>query len=1345
MKEKKEVILLSCLGAMDSKFVAETKEAGAFPMLHLGCDVKKIKDEISILSKRINRPFGVCIDVVITNNLHLPSNVTKLIVPFGSCVEKTKDVEVLYQVHSLEEGEEAIKGKASSIILKGYEGRGKIAAESTFVLFRKLIKQASKHKTKVYIQGGAGIHTSAAFLALGAAGVIFDAQIALFPGCVVPDNSAGTQQKQEKEIQAGKDAQLSEDFAERYKNLEQFIISVFEAIYGHLRQAKKMNVMGRDNAFAKEMGIPYPVVQIASEENKNALGLVHEVSDVKEASLLEKEGIMAFVRSTSVNSLDTFLKEGAKNIIFDGNVKNSEGNPVFSIVPWESQINRILQKDKNLSKIHILFSGDICDAFSAAFVSVMAATLAAKGIKVGILPENCSASASEKLCTALALDNNKLIAGIKDISLNTSSTRPLDIAIVGMECILPQARNMSEYWKNILLGKDCVSEVSDSRWSKEFFYDPDTNDTDYSSSKWGGFIPTVNFDPLEFGLMPQSLSAIEPVQLLSLLVSKRAMEDAGYKDYPEMEDASVIFGANGLSELATIYSHRLGIRQLFGKLPDHLDAMLPRMNETSFSGILPNVISGRVANRLNFGGRNFTVDAACASSLVALDLACQELSSRRSNLVLVGGADLHNGLKDFLMFSSTFALSKKGRCAAFDREADGIVLGEGMAALVLKRLEDAERDGNKIYAVIKGIGGSSDGRNFGVTAPSRKGETRALKRAYKNTGILPSQVGMIEAHGTGTVVGDKVELAALTDLFIEAGSIPGQTYLGSVKTQIGHTKCTAGVAGMIKAILSVKHGVIPPTLHLKNINKFHDRQTSPFVFNTQAGIWNDDKRIAAMSAFGFGGTNFHTIIENYKVEVPETSVYEAFPVEIFVFRGDTMDEAKDQMLKVKQLIALQNELKPADLAYSLSIYNTKDIQVSIVSSSIEELSEKIDFAIMDKRDLRIFLRDVKEGKTVFLFSGQGSQRLNMARDLFVAFPSMRRLLNEHKEYAKILFPEAAFDENVAALQETAITNTLNAQPILGIVDYAIADFLRSLGIEPDMVAGHSYGELPALCFAGTFASEHLVDLSRQRAESTLQSTKTDKGKMLAVILQNNDINDINDLLKDETGVWIVNYNSQKQITLAGSSFAIDTVAKKLSGMKIFWKELSISCAFHSPLVAKSEALFSKALKNIPFNTPHIPVWLNTTADIYPAEPEKIKECMAKQLVHPVFFKKQIENMYEAGARVFIETGPGRVLAGLVDETLGKQVITIQTENKNGGGVAYLFRALAQYLSTGRNIYCEKMFEGRNVSVINIDEPELYRIKPTTWFIDGYEARPSVSNKTNPAKNRQSFELQEQIL
>ncbi len=232
-------------------------------------------------------------------------------------------------------------------------------------------------------------------------------------------------------------------------------------------------------------------------------------------------------------------------------------------------------------------------------------------------------------------------------------------------------------------------------------------------------------------------------------------------------------------------------------------------------------------------------------------------------MVLAGGADLHNGINDYLMFSSTHALSRKGRCATFDSEADGIALGEGIAILVLKRYEDAINDGDRIYSVIKGVGGSSDGKALGLTAPRKVGQVRALERAYTQAGISAAAVGLVEAHGTGTVVGDKTELSALTNLFSRSGALPGQTHLGSVKTQIGHTKCAAGLAGLIKASLAVYHGVKPPTLHLKNPNAYYNAQTSPFSFHAETGLWTEKNRYAGISAFGFGGTNFHTVIANH--------------------------------------------------------------------------------------------------------------------------------------------------------------------------------------------------------------------------------------------------------------------------------------------------------------------------------------------------------------------------------------------------------------------------------------------------------------------------------------------------
>lgn len=447
-------------------------------------------------------------------------------------------------------------------------------------------------------------------------------------------------------------------------------------------------------------------------------------------------------------------------------------------------------------------------------------------------------------------DNAELVQNAVLPEEPVSTEKPLDIAIVGMECIFPGAKNLNEYWRNIILGKDSVTEVPDERWNKELYYHPDSDGPDVSHSKWGGFIPKIDFDPLAFGIPPQSLAAIEPTQLLTLLVAKRAMEDAGYGEKQiNRENISVIIGAEGGNDLANSYSFRGYYKQVFGELHEEVKEAFPHTTEDSFPGILANVIAGRITNRLDLGGRNFTVDAACASSLAAIDLACQELVLGKSDMVLAGGADLHNGINDYLMFSSTHALSRKGRCATFDSDADGIALGEGIAILVLKRYEDAVHDGDRIYSVIKGVGGSSDGKALGLTAPRKIGQVRALERAYSQAGISPASVGLVEAHGTGTVVGDKTELSALTNLFSRSGALPGQTHLGSVKTQIGHTKCAAGLAGLIKASLAVYHGVKPPTLHLQQPNAYYNAETSPFAFHVESGLWSEKKTLCRNQRF----------------------------------------------------------------------------------------------------------------------------------------------------------------------------------------------------------------------------------------------------------------------------------------------------------------------------------------------------------------------------------------------------------------------------------------------------------------------------------------------------------------
>jgi acyl transferase domain-containing protein len=1212
IEERKELLTLLLLTTPDSQFVLRSDSAGAFGVLYLERNDSNFREQITAISKRIKNSFGICVAFSTVIDFELPKNVTKIIAPFGYELQTVTDAEILYQVSSLEDAKQAVEQKASAIIIKENENR----EESVFDIFRKIISQAQANKVKVYIQNSAGIHTSAAFLALGAKGVIFDFQ--------------------------------SEVPAEHHKTLKKLVNAFYEAAYGHLRQAKNLKIISYD-----------------------------EVAET---------------------TTETEIREHNRLLL------------------WEEQIMKMLKKEKNFSKFSLTFSDTECDAFFAAFVSVMAAPVRAKGIKIKL----------SHTSQQLQADTQQLLAELPDISPYFPTAKPLDIAVVGMECIYPGAANVNEYWKNILLAKDSITEIPASHWSTDL-YDPRAMDTDYAKSKWGGFIPEIDFDPVEFGIVPQSAFMTEPAQLLGLLVVKKALKDAGYEKLSEcdFENTSIIMGVNGSGNpLTTDFNTRLTLKRILGKVPEELEDILPKVNEYSFSGVLPNVFSGRIANRFNFGGKNYAVDAACASSLATLDIACQELSSGSSDMVVFGGSDFTNGFPTYIMFSSMGVLSPDGRCASFDASGNGIVLSEGIGILILKRLKDAERDGNKIYAVIKGIDGSSDGRNMSVTAPSRKGEQRALERAYHSAGVLPAQVGLIEAHGTGTVVGDRMELAVLTDMFLESGALPKQTSVGSVKSQIGHSKCAAGVAGLIKAILSVYHKVIPPTIHLEKLNSYHDAKTSPFVFNKRAGLWNSDRRIAGISAFGFGGTNFHAILENYSKNAPETTVFESFPSELFVFRGDTLNEAKTLMQKVITLLLMNNALSLADIAYSLALYNNKKIQVSIVAESTTELLSKIDAVLNDKIEFKIYHRNEKEGKVAFLFSGQGSQYLNMARDLFVAFPPMRHLLEKHDKYLKMLFPESEFEIKASEAQKTALKHTTIAQPLLGIVDLAIAEYLRFLGIVPDMAGGHSYGELPALCFSGVIKSDDLIALSEARAKAIHDALGDEEGKSIAVFAGEEEIKP---LLENEKQVWIANYNAPNQLIVAGTIQGIQSFMQKAIAKRIICREINIEYAFHSPLLMGAEKLLADALQDFDFGKAGIPVWSNATAEVYPQETEAIKTQLATHPVDPIRFTKQIENMYADGARIFIETGPGRVALGLVESVLGKQAITIQTENKSSEGVSYLLKALGQYLSLGKEFHIEKLFEGRKRSLLDINAPELYKKPMTSWIINGNKAAPGKDN------------------
>ncbi|MBE2237611.1 MAG: type I polyketide synthase, partial [Caldilineaceae bacterium] len=784
------------------------------------------------------------------------------------------------------------------------------------------------------------------------------------------------------------------------------------------------------------------------------------------------------------------------------------------------------------------------------------------------------------------------------------------IAIVGVGAILPDALSAPAFWQNILNKRYCISETPASRWSIADYYDPDPAAPDKTYSKIGGWVQGFQFDWKKYRIPPRVAAAMDEGQQWAVTIADEALTDYGYPNRRlDTERTGVLLGTAMGGEMHYItqnrvvfpeFAHELEAAPAFAAMPAatreaiigewraRINAKLPPITEDTMPGELPNIVAGRVANVLNLRGPNFITDAACASSFAAINAAFEMLTQHHVDAVIAGGVDRNMGAAIFVKFCKIGALSATGS-RPFGAGADGFVMGEGSASFLLKRLSDAERDGDKVYAVIRGVGASSDGKGKGITAPNPQGQILAAMRAWENAELDPATATLLEAHGTSTKVGDVVEVESLNTVFGDAAR--HSIGLGSAKSNIGHLKAGAGAAGLLKATMALRDKVLPPTLNAQQPNPNIDFAHSPFYLLHAAQAWEQPRtgpRRAGVSAYGFGGTNFHLVLEEHVPGMlkPEPRVYASAAVN--GGQGNTTSAASSTGKLAAGVASLPSSKQPLRGIFSAGANSPKELK-----DKLDELFRRVESGWTPERkfppqaDLaapeRIFIdfgsqdelldriskarkaagfdnpaawkalqgqgifrgSGPKPGKIAFLFPGQGSQYINMGRLLAEREPVVAQVFKDAdvvmtpilgKPLTSFIFADGANPEAMKkaelTLMQTAIT-----QPAMLTMDTALYKLLAEYGFAPDMVMGHSLGEYAALIAAGIMPFAHALEASAARGAEMTKVSMDDNGWMAAVMAP---LDVVEATLKEVDGyVVAANINSYTQAVVGGASKAVE--------------------------------------------------------------------------------------------------------------------------------------------------------------------------------------------------------------
>jgi acyl transferase domain-containing protein len=926
------------------------------------------------------------------------------------------------------------------------------------------------------------------------------------------------------------------------------------------------------------------------------------------------------------------------------------------------------------------------------------------------------------------------------------------VAIVGTGAILPDAPNVAAFWQNVKTGRYSISEVAPDRWDPSRYYDADPSAPDKTYSKIGGWVREYEWDPMKWRMAvpPRVVDAMDEAQKWAIACTRQALEDYGYPKRPIDTDRTAVILGNAMAGerhyLTSLrvhfpeYAHELAESSSFAALPEavrraitgelhqRMGARLPEITEDSMPGELANCIAGRIANIFNFHGPNFVTDAACASAMAAFNAAVEGLIENDFDMAVTGGIDRNMGAPTFVKFCKIGALSATGTRPYADG-ADGFVMGEGAVIFLLKRLADAERDGDKIYAVLRGMGGSSDGKGKGITAPNPAGQKLCIRRAWENAGLSPATATLIEGHGTSTRVGDAVEVESFTEVLSSFHVPTGTVALGSVKSNIGHLKGAAGAAGLLKTALALRDKVLPPSVHCEHPSPNIDFAHSPLYVNGELKPWTavaDGVRRAGVSAFGFGGTNFHAVLEEYiphrltgngkKVAGAEerpTRLPQAASLPHSAkapLRGALLIGAASDADLAERLRAVQKDAAagraPAPAAPSESDLRAQE-RIAIDYADAADLADKSAKALkalaanqpMQWKALRsqgVFRGHGPAPKVAFLYTGQGSQYANMLSALRAAEPIVAATFAEAdgvmtpilgKPLSEFVFVNPA-DANAVAKAEEDLRQTAITQPAVLATDLSLTRLLAAYGIQPDMAMGHSLGEYGALVASGAMPFADALEAVAARGREMTRVSMADNGRMAAVFAP---LGEIERVLQSVDGyVVIANLNSNTQAVIGGASKAVEQAVALFEKAGYNAIPLPVSHAFHTSIVAPASEPLRRTLERLHLESPHIPVVANVNGEFYPMGPHAVPQMLdilARQVASPVQFIQGLRTLYDAGARVFVEVGPKKALQGFVEDVLGDRpdVLALFTNHPKFGDIPAFNQALCGLYAAGLGV------------------------------------------------------------